>query len=445
MDEQELAGDEHERAIGKLERKMAEHETAMGKLEHEMAEHEREMGKLEDEMAGHERAVDEKELAEEELELARERAEEEQELASELAADGRELAKEMAADEQERASERATDEKERVLDMVADGKITVDEAVKLLAAVSQTSSYSGLPRKTARRRIRRVEVDDDIEEELATEHDDSFAVGDSPKLVVNNTEGNIEVAAGSDSTIRVRSKLNHPSRVDYRVTQEGDTIKVAARKRKRSSIFGLDFLMGKGAETAISVSVPTETYVSLKTVAGAVRLHGVDGGGKLRATSGSIDATDVKGAYDLGLVTGTATLRGMEGSAKLRATTGKITMKEVKGEFNAKIITGPISFNGEMTPGGTNRFSAITGSVRIALRGAPSLNIKASCIAGVVSCKLPAVTLESSGPSIPGMGNRFVGTVGQGEADLAVDAVTGSIKIEPAEPTAAPPPPHDEE
>ena len=36
-------------------------------------------------------------------------------------------------------------------------------------------------------------------------HDDSFTVGESPKIVVNGSNGRIKVSAGTDDTVRVQA------------------------------------------------------------------------------------------------------------------------------------------------------------------------------------------------------------------------------------------------
>ena len=59
--------------------------------------------------------------------------------------------------------------------------------------------------------------------------DDSFVVGESPKVVVSGDNGRIIVGPGMDGTVRVQATLRKPDDVEYETTQEGDTISVTAK------------------------------------------------------------------------------------------------------------------------------------------------------------------------------------------------------------------------
>ena len=79
----------------------------------------------------------------------------------------------------------------------------------------------------------------DADIESVESRDDSFSVSSAPRLVVNGFNGRIVVNTGSDSTIRVQATLKKADKVDYKTTQDGDTVSVEAKKKGRSiSLFG---------------------------------------------------------------------------------------------------------------------------------------------------------------------------------------------------------------
>ena len=56
--------------------------------------------------------------------------------------------------------------------------------------------------------------------------DDSFSVGEFPKIMVNGSNGCINVSAGTDDTVRVQATLRRSDDLKYEVTQDGNTINV---------------------------------------------------------------------------------------------------------------------------------------------------------------------------------------------------------------------------
>ena len=155
-----------------------------------------------------------------------------------------------------------TEERRKVLDMLSEGKVTVEEAERLLEAL-QDSHRVETRKKRRRRRINDpispipgVEALQDSLEGLGEEigkgleegleglgeslsgwseseedprdedgktsmRDDTFAVGDNPRLVVRGFNGRIRVRAGEPGSIRVRARLKKPRGIKYRAVQEG--------------------------------------------------------------------------------------------------------------------------------------------------------------------------------------------------------------------------------
>jgi putative adhesin len=211
-------------------------------------------------------------------------------------------------------------------------------------------------------------------------HDDTFSVGDTPKIVVSNDNGQIHAVTGNEGTVNVKASIRRPDDVEYSVVQEGDTIRVEARV---SSGWGF----GTDAGADITVTLPADTNVDLRT------------------SNGGIEAV------------------GIQNSGKLRTSNGRISLENVKGEFEANTINGAIDFRGEMTAGGMNQLTTFNGSVGVTLLGEPSVKLDAAIGNGEIICKLPIVATES------GI-KRLVGVVGGGDAGLVIKTSNGSITVQ---------------
>jgi DUF4097 and DUF4098 domain-containing protein YvlB len=322
-------------------------------------------------------------------------------------------------------------EQSSILDMLSEGKITADEAERLLAVLVRPATNRATADSTigaGRHEVERVTVRVQPDRTAVRDgsRDDSFAVGQSPTLVVTSHNGRVVVRAGAENTIRVRAKLKNPSRVDYQAGQEGDAVTVYARQKGKSSLIDL---FGQGGRADIEVTAPKSTEVEIKSANGRLELHGIEASGTLHTSNGRIVVGGAKGEYDAETSNGRIELRAVEGSGALRTSNGKITMDSVKGEFSAATSNGSISFEGEMTPGGKNRLTTTNGSVTVKLRGTPSLEVDASASMGKVSSALPA--LRRSAQDERGLrGTSLRGTIGDGEAELLVRTTNGSVSIE---------------
>ena len=230
--------------------------------------------------------------------------------------------------------------------------------------------------------------------------DDSFAVGESPTVVVTGDNGRIIVNPGTDGTVRVEATLRRPEDLEYETTREGQTISVVARE-KDHGLF--DFGVSSGAD--IEITAPSDTRVELQTSNGEVEVYGMHRSGAVRTSNGEITVEDVAGKFDIS------------------TTNGSVTIGLASGTFDVGTVNGRIKFDGELAPGGDNRMTTVNGSVQIKLHGTPSVELDAASVNGSVTSGFP-ILVTSSGDK-----GRLVGTIGAGEAELLVEAVNGSVTI----------------
>ena len=342
-----------------------------------------------------------------------------------------------------------TEERRRVLDMLSEGKITVEEAERLLQALQ------GTPRETRKRRGINVPIppipgvgalqdtleglEEGLEESLSgwsesendardeegntSMRDDTFAVGANPRLVVRGFNGRIRVRAGEPGSIRVRAKLKKPHEIKYSAAQEGDLITVEAKPDQQSEGF-LHGFSRQHSGANIEVTVPVATSVDLATSNGPVELQGTEGGGAVQTKNGPIRVEKFKGDLNATTKNAPITVKTLSGSAVLATVNSRVSIEDAHGRFDARTTNGSIKFQGSIVPGNGNRLSTSNGNIKVALDAEPSLKLTAATVNGRVRCEVPGFVASVE------KRHKLKGTVGEGEAELIARTVNGSIAIQ---------------
>ncbi len=236
---------------------------------------------------------------------------------------------------------------------------------------------------------------------------DTFVVSGLPTLIIENTSGRVEVIGGGDGAeIRVEAELRRPERIDYQATQDGDTIRIAAKELKSGQSWWAKLRFRNGS-ASIEVTAPHDTNVEVHNSNVPIMLRNVAGDVELRTSNGPVEAQGADGRYDI------------------HTSNGKITVEEGLGEFNLRTFNGAIRFQGELTQGTENRFSTSNGSITAALAGeSPNVRVKATTSNGEINLSRDITVSEMAGK------NRLEGIIGNGDASLALTTFNGSITIE---------------
>lgn len=328
------------------------------------------------------------------------------------------------------------DNRRRVLEMLAQGKITTEEADRLLGAIGQAlptttraHAETGVTTPAAVMDQPAEGRDDEEPEERdqsrrrdegrkgSRDQDDRFAVGTSPHLEVRNLNGRISLKAGGGNEIRVIARLKNTSRLDYRAVQDGDTVSVHIDKTEGFSLFG----RSPGAD--LEITAPARTTVDLVTSNGRIDVKEIHGSGPIHTSNGRIVLEKVKGDHEVATSNGSIRVDGMEGGGDFKSTNGSIGLNRVAGKISAFTSNGSIAFDGELPNDATSRFETSNGSVAVKLRGQPSVKIDAQTSHGQVKCELPVTSTATAGRS------HFTGTIGNGDAELSIRTSNGSVNI----------------
>ena len=231
--------------------------------------------------------------------------------------------------------------------------------------------------------------------------DDSFVVGESPRIVVSGGNGHIIVEPGRDGTVRVQANLTKPDDLEYETTQEGDTITVEAKDRSRGI-----FNFGDSPGADIAITAPSKTRVELRTSNGRIEVYGMHQSGTVRTSNGRIVMEDVIGDFDIS------------------TSNGRVTIAHARGIFDVETTNGRIEFDGDLAPGGDNRIKTVNGSIEIKLQGTPSVKLDASTQNGSVTTGFSILTTS------PGDKRHLVGKIGGGDSELFVRTSNGSVIIQ---------------
>ena len=352
-----------------------------------------------------------------------------------------------------------TEERRRILDMLSEGKVTVEEAERLLEALQ------GARRETRKKsRINAPlspipgvealqdtlgglgeEIGKGLEEGLAgleeslsgwsesedrdrdeddktSMRDDTFAVGDNPRLVVRGFNGRVRVRAGEPGSIRVRARLKKPRGIKYSATQEGDLVTVEAKDQQSEGFLHGFSRQSSGAN--IEVVVPVTTGVDLATSNGPVELRGTENGGTVQTKNGPIRVENFKGDLKATTKNAPITVKTLSGSAELYSLNSRVSIEDAHGRFDARTTNGTIKFQGSIEPRNSNKLETTNGNIRVALDADPSLELTAATVNGRVRCEVPGFVASVE------KRHKLKGTVGQGEAELIAKTVNGSIAIQ---------------
>ena len=343
-----------------------------------------------------------------------------------------------------------TEERRRILDMLSEGKVTVEEAERLLEALqgARRETRKGRGIETLQDSLEGLgeEIGKGLEEGLAgledslsewsegedsdrdeddktSRRDDTFAVGDNPRLVVRGFNGRVRVRAGEPGSIRVRARLKKPRGIKYSATEEGDLVTVEAKPDRQPEGF-LHGLSRQNSGANIEVTVPVATSVDLATSNGPVELQGTEGGGTVQTKNGPIRVENFKGDLKATTKNAPITVKTLSGSAELSSSNSRVSLEDAHGRFDARTTNGTIKFQGSIKPKSSSRLSTTNGNIRVALDVDQSFVLAAATVNGRVRCEVPGFVASVE------KRHKLKGTVGAGEAELTAKTVNGSIAIQ---------------
>jgi DUF4097 and DUF4098 domain-containing protein YvlB len=304
---------------------------------------------------------------------------------------------------------RSEDAKMKILDMVADGKISADEAAKLLEAL-----------EPKHRPFARAFGICDTEEPEGEELDESgefkktFTAQGKEWVSVRNINGNIEFEAWDKDEIEVvastpRGKGAKAPRFTISETEEGVEVKTVGHRNL--SVFGMPIDIGmhgvgrRGSQIDYKVRLPARLDASGKTTNGRVTCAGLSGQTTASTTNGAIRCS------------------GLTGDVTLKSVNGSIVGKGLGCKnLEAKTVNGEMSLAPTEGLKGSWAAKTVNGAIGVYLAEPASLKVEARTVSGHIESDFE-MTSSWLGRK------RLEGTIGAGDLSLTVKNVNGRIRI----------------
>lgn len=178
---------------------------------------------------------------------------------------------------------------------------------------------------------------------------------------------------------------------------------------------------------------------------GDISASGIDGACQIRSLNGEVWVSNVKGPVELGTAAGDVSLSNSGGDARVNTATGDLDLRCVKGRAEANSASGSISligvggdvdantasgdviFRGRIQANGRYRLKSISGEIEMSIQpDAPGFIATLSTYSGELETDFP---LKIESPSQGRINRRVVGRYGDGQAQLALDSFSGSVRI----------------
>ena len=236
-----------------------------------------------------------------------------------------------------------------------------------------------------------------------------FSVGSSPAIDVEVGNGDLDIVTGTEGEIIVVAELYDLGRIEYSVSQDGDTITVIAKTKSAS-------------RADVTLTVPENCTFDLSTGNGRVDAAGLQASGQVNTGNGAIALEQIRGDISVNVGNGGIALDDVDGYFSVNGGNGNIELRGANGTFNLNVGNGAITFKGELAAGNESTFKTGSGSVIVELTGSPSVALDLETDDGGVNSDLPIAVSEKSQ-------YRLVGILGDGEAELTVRVGSGDIII----------------
>ena len=267
-------------------------------------------------------------------------------------------------------------------------------------------------------------------EEFETEESLTLDAEECAHLSMKNTNGNITVEGGEETTVTVRAVKKVRARSEEEARERLDAIRIVVSEEKpelsivtdvsklepkRNYSVNYDVRMPRGmsltaqnANGNVAVSDLGAT-VEARTQNGNVRASRIQGEVKAKTTNGNVDVVEVEGSADAQTTNGNVSLEGVAGLASGSATNGNIRGNVTKWE-----------------PGYAAHLHTTNGNVTLRAPEDVSAAVTASVQNGSVQCDLP---VEASVKSR----KKLEGTIGTGEGTIELKTTSGNVRIHRAE------------
>lgn len=254
-----------------------------------------------------------------------------------------------------------------------------------------------------------------------TASDTTFAVPSGSRIIIESSEGDVEIVGGAGREARV---LVDGETGRARVSRSGSVFRIRAREHHGDADFAL--------------RVPADVDIEIRGSEGDIRISDVAGGVTVQTVDGDIEvdgaravaAQTVDGDIHVRRVPGPVTLHNGDGDIHLDEVGGPIAVESVDGDIivlhadaeDARLSTvgGDVRYEGTVAPGGTYELATHDGDVTFAIPEGAGAEITVVTWDGTLR---PSFPIELRGA----LGSITDFTLGGGEARVRMETFDGDI------------------
>jgi DUF4097 and DUF4098 domain-containing protein YvlB len=161
---------------------------------------------------------------------------------------------------------------------------------------------------------------------------------------------------------------------------------------------------------------------------GDVVVENVGGLVDVAATNGDLRVHNAGGDVRANSATGDVEVRCAKGRAEVSSASGSITLIGVGGDVDASTASADVIFRGPIRVGGSYRLKSLSGDVSMTIQAdVAGFTATLTTYSGGIDTDFP-LKVESPVQGGP-INRRITGTYGNGQAKLALDSFSGTVKI----------------
>ena len=270
----------------------------------------------------------------------------------------------------------------------------------------------------------------------------TFSVSNSPRLVLGNIRGSVDIRPGADGAITVKAeklvKSGDANATTIEMAQEADgTVRVKTQFWE----FWLGWLFGsRPCKVNYTVTAPRncalevngvsnelfvegfEADASFKTVSGEVTARALSGSLKFESVSGSLNLTDLTGDLYLHTVSGGVKGTHLAGTLSLKTVSGEVDFdRSTLQSVNATTVSGGMELETALGDG-PYHFDSVSGNLTMKLPADVRCTAELHTVSGGLSIRLPA-------NSVSRQRGRQVTEVQGGGVRVFLKSVSGNLQL----------------
>jgi len=220
---------------------------------------------------------------------------------------------------------------------------------------------------------------------------ETFAVGESVRVIASTRSGDITVMGGEPGLVRV--DIDGPGASNYEIDQLGDVISIEPRKKGR--------FIGSSADVALTVPPTTSLELSCSSgdisvqsevdelraavASGDVRATSVRSVAKVNSASGDIKISSVQDA-EINTASGTVRLGRVIRNLRLNAASGNVYVDEIGESAICKVASSDVRINAFM--GSEIRHKTMSGDLHLGLPPRRTVELDFSSVSGKLRNRL---------------------------------------------------------